>query len=172
VSVVLGIDPGSRITGYGVIGSDGNRLRYLDAGTIRTLDGEPADRLRRIFEGIARVIGVHRPDEVAVEKVFMNNNAGSALKLGQARGVAIAAAGCADVAVFEYSATQIKQAIVGRGHADKRQVQHMVKVLLGLPEAPTEDAADALAAAICHANTRIGLQRVAVARGTRQRRAR
>lgn len=162
---MLGIDPGSRITGFGLVRTDGNRIGFIAAGTIKTGDGETAERLRLIFQGLSDVIAQHRPDQAVVEKVFMNDNASSALKLGQARGVAIVAAGCAELPVFEYSATQIKQAIVGRGHADKRQVQHMVAVLLNLRDKPVADAADALAAAICHINTQAGRSRIEAAHG-------
>ncbi|MCC6202682.1 MAG: crossover junction endodeoxyribonuclease RuvC [Gammaproteobacteria bacterium] len=167
MSIVLGIDPGSRVTGYGVIRTEHNRMDCLTAGTIRTGDGAAAERLRLIFRGLSEVIAAHGPDQAVVEKVFMHENPSSALKLGQARGVAIVAAGCADLPVFEYSATQIKQAVVGRGHADKKQVQHMVTILLQLQSRPVADAADALAAAICHINTQAGQQRIAAGHGMR-----
>jgi crossover junction endodeoxyribonuclease RuvC len=154
VTRILGIDPGSRATGYGVIEIEGNRLRHVADGCITPGGGEHADKLRRIFEQIAAVIRQHLPSEVAIERVFMHRNADSALKLGQARGAAIVACALDGLPLFEYSANQVKQATVGRGHAEKRQIQHMVKVLLNLPRAPQADAADALAAAICHAHFR------------------
>lgn len=172
MNIVLGIDPGSRVTGYGVIRAERDRLELIAAGTIRTGDGEPAERLRQIFRGLSEVIAEHQPEQAVVEKVFMNENAGSALKLGQARGVAIVAAGCADLPVFEYSATQIKQAVVGRGHADKKQVQHMVTILLKLQSRPVADAADALAAAICHVHTEATRQRLTAAPSIRYGRRR
>ena len=119
-----------------------------------------------LFDELSNVIQAHGPVEAAVEKVFMNRNADSALKLGQARGVAIVAARKGGLAIAEYSATQIKQTVVGRGHADKAQVQHMVKALLRLNETPKSDAADALAAAICHGHMREGLAQLALAGAT------
>lgn len=149
---ILGIDPGSRITGYGIIESGGGRLNYVDCGVISAGDGPFPVRLCLIFEGITEVVARFAPAEVAVEQVFVSRNAESALKLGQARGAAICAAVQADLPVGEYAATRIKQAVVGRGRADKRQVQHMVCALLGLREAVKPDAADALAVAVCHAH--------------------
>lgn len=149
---ILGIDPGSRITGYGIIETGGGRLTYVDCGVIAVGDGPFPERLRRIFEGITELVDCFAPAEVAVEQVFVSRNAESALKLGQARGAAICAAVQADLPVGEYAAKRIKQAVVGRGGADKRQVQHMVCALLGLREAVKADAADALAVAVCHAH--------------------
>lgn len=149
---ILGIDPGSRVTGYGVIETAGGQLRYVDCGVIAAGGGPFPERLRIIFEGIADLVARHAPDQVAVEQVFVSRNAESAIKLGQARGAAICAAVQARLPVGEYAATRIKQAVVGRGRADKRQVQHMVCVLLGLREQIKEDAADALAVAVCHAH--------------------
>lgn len=163
MSVILGIDPGSRITGWGVVRVSGHRVSHLDDGCIRLGDGPLDERLVTLFDVLSSVIARHRPDEAAVEKVFMNRNADSALKLGHARGVAILCARRAGLAVSEYAATQVKQALVGRGHADKAQVQHMVKALLDLAATPAADAADALAAAICHAHMREGLARIALA---------
>ncbi|MCS3904182.1 crossover junction endodeoxyribonuclease RuvC [Methylohalomonas lacus] len=157
---VVGIDPGSRITGFGIIDCEGNHLRHVDHGAIQAGDGELGERLRRIFSELGAAIDRHAPAEAAIERVFMNKNADSAIKLGQARGVAIVAASLQDVAVHEYSANQIKQALVGRGHATKTQIQHMVKILLNLRETPQADAADALAVAVCHAHTRASLQRI------------
>lgn len=162
---ILGIDPGSRVTGYGVVTLERHRVSYLACGCIRLGTGALDDRLTVLFDALEAVIVEHGPAEAAVEKVFMNRNADSALKLGHARGVAIVAARRAGLVVAEYSATQIKQTVVGRGHAEKGQVQHMVKALLGLSDTPAPDAADALAAAICHGHMREGLARLALAGG-------
>lgn len=157
---ILGIDPGSRITGYGIIESEGNHLRHVTNGAIKLGDADYPDRLRQIYMELSDVIDEQAPAEAAVERVFMNRNADSALKLGQARGVAVVACKMHNLQLNEYSANQIKQALVGRGHAAKSQIQHMVKVLLNLREIPQADAADALAVAICHAHTRSSLQRI------------
>ena len=149
---ILGIDPGLRVTGFGVIEQTGSKLHYLASGCVRSGDGDLAARLKAILEGLAEVIGAHRPQEVAVEKVFVNVNPKSTLLLGQARGAAICAAVIAGLPVAEYTALQVKQAVVGKGHAKKEQVQHMVRRLLALPGDPSPDAADALACAICHAH--------------------
>jgi crossover junction endodeoxyribonuclease RuvC len=149
---ILGIDPGLRVTGFGVIERSGNRLVYVTSGCVRSGAGELAARLKTILDGLNEVIALHRPGEVAVEKVFVNVNAQSTLALGQARGTAICAAVLAGLPVAEYTALQVKQSVVGRGHAAKEQVQHMVKRLLALPGDPSPDAADALACAICHAH--------------------
>ncbi len=148
---VLGIDPGSRITGYGLIEQQGSRLLHIDNGAVFTDKARDfPDRIRLIFEGISLVIDEYRPEVVAVEDLFFSNNARSALKLGQARGAAIAAAVHAGLAVFEYTALQVKSSVVGEGKAAKEQVQKMLKVLLGLPEVAQADASDALAVAVCH----------------------
>lgn len=149
---ILGIDPGLRVTGFGVIEQTGSKLHYVTSGCVRSGDGDLAARLKAILEGLAEVIGAQRPQEVAVEKVFVNINPQSTLLLGQARGAAICAAVIAGLPVAEYTALQVKQAVVGKGHAKKEQVQHMVKRLLALPGDPSPDAADALACAICHAH--------------------
>lgn len=156
---VVGIDPGSRITGYGVVELDGPRVVHIDNGCIRVGGGEFPQRLADIHAGIREVIERHRPApgedfEMAVEQVFMHRNASSALKLGHARGIALLAGVQNGMPVHEYTPTRIKQAVSGRGHADKEQVQHMVRMLLGLSEALAADAADALAVALCHANSR------------------
>lgn len=153
---ILGIDPGSRITGYGVISKEGNRLIHVDNGAIFTDKAKdfPA-RLERIYRGLAEIIETYRPDAVAVENIFFSNNVQSALKLGQARGAAIVAGVIAGLPVFEYTALQVKQAVVGNGKAAKQQVQQMIKVLLNLPEIAQEDASDALAVAVCHANSSV-----------------
>lgn len=158
VSIILGIDPGSNITGYGVIHSEKNKHRYLDCGIIRVKHSNFAAQLQQIYSGISKIVTLYQPDEVAVEQVFVNINVNSALKLGQARGAAIVAASANEQIKFaEYSSRQVKQAVVGYGAATKVQVQHMIKALLQLSEAPSEDAADALAVALCHAQTRRGL---------------
>lgn len=149
---ILGIDPGLRITGFGVIEQDGTKLRYLTSGCVRSGEGELAQRLKVLLEGLREVIGAQRPAEVAIERVFVNVNPNSTLLLGQARGAAICAAVIAGLPVAEYTALQVKQAVVGKGHAKKEQVQHMVRRLLALPGDPSPDAADALACAICHAH--------------------
>lgn len=155
---ILGIDPGSRSTGYGVIELRGQHALHLASGCIAGEGADLADRLRAIFDGVAAVLAEYRPQQMAVEGVFMYRNAGSALKLGQARGVALVAGALQGVPVFEYSPAQVKQAIVGRGAAEKQQVQHMIKILLGLEQLPPTDAADALAVALCHGHTRQGLR--------------
>jgi crossover junction endodeoxyribonuclease RuvC len=158
VSIILGIDPGSNVTGYGVINSEGNQHRYLDCGVIRVKPTNFASQLQQIFSGIRKIVELYQPEEVAVEQVFVHVNVNSALKLGQARGAAIVAAALNEQVKFaEYSSRQVKQAVVGYGAATKAQVQHMIKALLQLSEEPVEDAADALAVALCHAQTRRGL---------------
>jgi crossover junction endodeoxyribonuclease RuvC len=154
---LLGIDPGLRVTGYGVIEKDGQKLSYVTSGVIRTKDGELPDRIATIFAGIGEVLAAFNPEATAVEKVFVNVNPQSTLLLGQARGAAIAALTHAGQPVYEYTALQVKQAVVGNGHADKQQVIHMVTRLLNLPGEPSADAADALACAICHAHGGMGL---------------
>ena len=149
---ILGIDPGLRITGYGVIEKNGNGLVYVASGCIKSPDGELPDRLKNILDSVQEVIRLYAPIEVAVEKVFVNVNPQSTLLLGQARGAAICAAVFHALPVSEYTALQVKQAVVGNGHAKKEQVQEMVKRLLKLPGSPSADAADALACAICHAH--------------------
>lgn len=150
---ILGIDPGSQITGFGIVDVAGGKARPVHWGSIRT-SGEHASRLRDIFLALGRVVREYRPAELAVERVFLHRNADSALKLGQARAAAICATFEADLPVFEYSARHIKKAVVGQGGAEKAQVQHMVKLILGVREDIPPDAADALAAAICHAHER------------------
>ncbi len=148
---VLGIDPGSRITGYGIVDQVGNRLVHVDNGAVFTdAHRDFAVRLQRIYRGLSEVIEQYRPDAMAVENIFFATNVQSALKLGQARGAAIVAGVNAGLPVFEYTALQVKQAVVGHGRAAKDQVQKMLKVLLALPEVAQEDASDALAVAVCH----------------------
>jgi crossover junction endodeoxyribonuclease RuvC len=155
---ILGIDPGLRITGFGVLDKSGQALAYVTSGCIRTpQQGELSARLKTILDGLAEVIAECRPQQIALEKVFVNMNPQSTLLLGQARGTAICAAVLHDLPVAEYTALQVKQAVVGNGHARKEQVQDMVQRLLKLGGAPMPDAADALACAICHAHGGLGL---------------
>lgn len=152
---ILGIDPGTAITGYGIIDVEGNRLRHVDNGIIKTRSSEPLPvRLKTIYDGLTAILAEFVPEAVAVEQVFLAKNPRAALTLGHARGTAVLAAVNRDLDVHEYSALQVKSAVVGYGHAAKQQVQQMVKALLNLPEVAQEDAADALAVAICHANSR------------------
>ena len=162
---VLGIDPGSRITGYGIIDKEGNRLVHVDNGAIITDSHRDFPmRLQRIYRGLTEIIEQYRPDAMAVENIFFATNVQSALKLGQARGAAIVAGVNAGLPVFEYTALQVKQAVVGHGRADKQQVQKMLKALLNLPEVAQEDASDALATAVCHAHS-IGMNIIQKATG-------
>jgi crossover junction endodeoxyribonuclease RuvC len=149
---ILGIDPGSRKTGFGIIELEGKKIKHVVNGRLLVGDGDFADRLRQIFEGLNDIIERYQPEMMAIEKVFLHKNADSALKLGQARGAAICAAVSHQLSVHEYSATQIKKSVVGNGHAKKDQVQYMMSVILSLSELPEEDAADALACALTHAN--------------------
>lgn len=154
---ILGIDPGLRITGFGVIDKIGHQLLYVGSGCIKTPTGELPERLKAILSSLGEVIAQYQPQQTAVEKVFVNVNPQSTLLLGQARGAAICAAVQANLPVAEYTALQVKQAVVGNGHADKEQVQAMVVRLLNLTGTPSPDAADALACAICHAHGGMGL---------------
>ncbi len=163
MSLILGIDPGSRITGFGVINLLGSQPEYVVSGCIRIKGDHLPDRLQQIYEGVVEVISLYLPQEMAIEQVFMAKNADSALKLGQARGAAIVAGATQGLAVSEYAARAVKQAVVGKGSADKVQVQHMVSSILKLPGLPQADAADALAIALCHAYTRQGQVRYAAA---------
>lgn len=172
MAIILGVDPGSRITGYGIIRVEGRTIEYIDSGCIRVGEKPMAERLQTIFQSLALLIGEYRPEEFAIEQVFMARNPDSALKLGQARGAALTAVVQSGVPVFEYSARQVKQAVVGRGGAEKVQVAEMVKHLLGLEKRPQEDAADALAIALCHAHTRVSLARMGGATSVRRRRIR
>ena len=151
---ILGIDPGSRFTGFGVLDFVGDRASYVASGTIKSPDGSFPERLKKIFDSVSDVVVQYQPDIVAIESVFMAKNAGSALKLGHARSAAICATFAFDIEVFEYAPREIKQAVVGTGSASKDQVQHMVVSLLQLDGVPASDAADALAAAICHGHQR------------------
>ena len=155
---ILGIDPGLRVTGFGVIEKTGNRLAYLASGCIKTnaADSLPA-RLGTIHAGLNELLAQYKPDQAVIEIVFVNVNPQSTLLLGQARGAAITTLVAGGIEVAEYTALQVKQAVVGNGHADKAQVQHMVRRLLSLPGNPSPDAADALACAIAHAHGGQGL---------------
>jgi crossover junction endodeoxyribonuclease RuvC len=160
---ILGIDPGLRVTGFGVIDKLGQQLVYVASGCIRTPAGELPQRLKSILDGLGEVLAAYSPEQVVVEKVFVNVNPQSTLLLGQARGAAISAAILKDLPVAEYTALQVKQAVVGNGHAAKEQVQEMVRRLLKLEGDPQADAADALACAICHAHGGQGLGKLATA---------
>ena len=169
---IIGIDPGSQRTGVGVIDADsGGRATYVYHGVLNLLDCDGfAQRLKRIFVELGAIIEQHRPDEVAIERVFMAKNPDSALKLGQARGAALCAAVSRDLPVAEYAPKEIKLAVVGSGGADKRQIQHMVRVLLKLSENVPSDAADALAIALTHAHTRASTSRLGIPRTAWRRR--
>ena len=156
--MILGIDPGSNITGFGIIDATGGKYKYITSGSIRTVKDHFSKQLQQIYTGIYDLVTSYNPDEVAIEQVFMHASPASALKLGQARGAAIVAAARENIKLAEYSARQVKQAVVGYGNAEKTQVQHMVKLLLKLKDKLQEDEADALAIAICHANSRWSLK--------------
>ena len=151
--LVLGIDPGSRRTGYGLLAVRERSVEYVASGCIKAEIGDMPQRLGIIYRGVSELIGQFNPTELAIEEVFLAKNASSALKLGQARGVAIAAAVAGELPVHEYAARRVKQSLVGTGRGSKEQVAHMVRILLKLPGAPQADAADALAIALCHVNT-------------------
>lgn len=151
---ILGIDPGLRVTGFGIIEKHGNKLTYVASGVIKTSDEDLPQRLKSILAGVSEVIRTYQPDCAAIEKVFVNVNPQSTLLLGQARGAAICALVSANLTVAEYTALQVKQAVVGQGKAQKQQVQDMVQRLLMLSGTPSTDAADALGVAICHAHSR------------------
>ena len=170
--MILGIDPGSRVTGFGLINSNGNKIDHVECGCIRTNESVMQTRLKTIFTELCAVIHKHQPEEAAIEEVFMGKNAGSALKLGQARGVALAACLANDLYVSEYSARKVKQSVVGTGAATKAQVKRMVQILLGITENIAEDSADALAIAICHTNTQSRLIRLSGAKSFSKKRLR
>jgi crossover junction endodeoxyribonuclease RuvC len=151
--LILGIDPGSVTTGYGLIQHRGNNSSYVASGCIKVGKLEWPERLKQIYNDISHLIAKYSPEQVAIERIFVHKNAASALKLGQARGVAIAAAACRDLLIAEYSAREVKQALVGYGNAEKSQMQKMIKTILNLSIAPATDAADALAVALCHGNS-------------------
>jgi len=153
--IILGIDPGTAITGYGVLELSGNHYKLLEYGVVRSeKTEEAAARLHAVFAGINRLIDAYGPDQMAVEELFFNKNTKTALAVGQARGVIVLAAHLKGVPVFEYTPLQVKQAVVGYGRAEKQQVQYMVKAILNMAEIPKpDDAADALAIGICHGNS-------------------
>jgi len=165
---ILGLDPGLRITGFGLVDQLGTQLRYVASGCIKTKDGELPSRLKTLLDGVREIVDTYRPDVVAVEKVFVNVNPQSTLLLGQARGAVICGAVSCDLPVAEYTALQVKQSVVGYGKAHKEQVQHMVQRLLALDASPGPDAADALACAICHAHGTHGLGGLAGMGGRRR----
>lgn len=152
VTRILGIDPGSRLTGYGIIEHLPKGYRYIASGSIRSKNEYFPDRLKEIFDSMVEIIELYQPEEMAIEQVFMHKNADSALKLGQARGAAICAVHTAGLPVYEYAARQVKQALVGKGNAEKAQVQHMVKILLGIQGELQIDASDALGICLCHSH--------------------
>jgi crossover junction endodeoxyribonuclease RuvC len=159
---ILGIDPGLRHTGWGVIEADGSRLVFVAAGAIHSRTGDAlAERLRELHDGLSAVIAAYRPDEAAVEETFVNRDPQSTLKLGHARGIALVVPALAGLEVHEYAANLVKKTVVGAGHAEKAQIAMMVKVLLPRSDADTADAADALAVAICHAQHRGAKKRAA-----------
>jgi crossover junction endodeoxyribonuclease RuvC len=164
---ILGIDPGSRLTGYGLIDAEGGHSRYVASGCLQVGGDSLSDKLGLIFRELSELMSEYRPQHFAIESVFMHRNAGSALKLGQARGAAICAAVMQELPVAEYAPREIKLSVVGRGGADKQQVQHMVRVLLNLSDVPQADAADALAVALCHSFRQKALGRVSSARRLR-----
>jgi len=168
---ILGIDPGLRVTGFGVIDKNGDNLTYVSSGCVKTSEGELPSRLKLILDNLSEIITQYQPEHVAIEQVFVNINPKSTLLLGQARGAAICAAVMNNLVVAEYTALQIKQAVVGNGHAKKDQVQEMVMRLLNLANCPSADAADALACAICHAHGGLGLGKISTI-GYRMKRGR
>lgn len=175
MTIILGIDPGSRVTGYGVIKELNQQIEYVDSGCIRTSpEAELSQKLLQIYDGVCQLMDSFAPTEVAIEQVFMHENPSSALKLGHARGVAMVAAASHRTQIFEYSPREIKQSVVGYGAAQKSQVNHMVVQLLGLNSTPQSDAADALAIAICHYHLRsqlaFSLRGKQAARSRRRRR--
>ena len=160
---ILGIDPGSRITGYGVVEISSRQVRYVASGCIRAQAEDFPGRLKQIFDGVTEVIALYQPQQMAIEQVFMHKNVDSALKLGQARGAAICACLNQQLPVDEYAARQIKQALVGKGNADKLQVQHMVKILLQIQGDMQIDASDALAVCLCHHHYQQTAERIRLA---------
>jgi crossover junction endodeoxyribonuclease RuvC len=159
--VILGIDPGSRITGYGIVESIGNGHRYIASGCIKTKGDNLSERLLQIYEGLSIIISRYLPTQAAIEQIFVKNNVDSALKLGQARGAAFVAVANYKIPLAEYAPRVVKKAVVGFGGADKQQVQQMIKILLCLSDLPPTDAADALAIALCHASHSTLKERIA-----------
>jgi crossover junction endodeoxyribonuclease RuvC len=151
---VLGIDPGTRFVGYGIVETKGSQILHIDHGVINAnMGGAYSERLKSIYDGLVRVIGDGRPDVAAIEEAFYGKSAQAALRMGEGRGVAIVSVATSDIPLFQYTPAVIKKSVVGNGRAHKSQIQEMVRMLLGLPSVPeSEDAADALAVAICHCN--------------------
>ncbi len=170
--LILGIDPGSLKTGFGIIEHQRGRSTYVTSGIIRLPKAPLPERLKIIYDGVTEIVEEYCPDELSIEEVFMARDAKAAIKLGQARGAAIVACVNHSMPVYEYAPKSIKQAVVGTGNANKEQIQHMVKSLLKLPAAPKEDAADALAAALCHAHTQQSMIKLAGAKKIKRGRAR
>jgi crossover junction endodeoxyribonuclease RuvC len=170
MALILGIDPGSRVCGYGLIHTRGNKLEYLASGCIRVADLPFTERLKVIFDELSSIIEKYQPNEVALEEIFVGRSAVSALKLGHARGAVIVACRHLDLPIFEYPPNQIKKALVGRGRADKEQMQHMVMSILSLKAKPQKDAADALCVAVCHVHTQASLIKMAGVKGSRRKR--
>lgn len=170
MALILGIDPGSRVCGYGLINAVGSKLEYVSSGCIKVGDLPFNERLQVIYDGISRIIEKYHPDEVALEEIFVGKSSVSALKLGHARGVVIVACSNQDLPVHEYPPTQIKKALVGRGRADKEQMQHMAMSILALGSRPQQDASDALCVAICHVHTQASLIKMSGIKGSRGRR--
>ena len=162
---ILGLDPGSRATGFGVVDVGRGEPRYVACGAIRAAGPDFPARLKEIFVGVAALVAEYRPDEIAIERVFVNRNPDSALKLGQARGAALTATFASQARIYEYSPREVKLGVVGTGAADKLQVQKMVGILLGLEGPLGADAADALAIALCHAHGRATRAALAIAGG-------
>lgn len=167
MTTIIGIDPGSRITGYGLIQVQGNTYTHVASGCLRLVEYDTNKRLQQLFSGLQEVIRLYQPEEAAIEQIFMHANPNSALKLGQARGAAIVALG---QSIFEYSARQVKQSVVGHGAAKKNQVQHMVQRLLNYANPLQADEADALAVALCHAHNRFSLHQLPLGSMRRKRR--
>lgn len=158
---IIGIDPGLRRTGWGVIESEGSSLRFISSGTVKSTDkAELAVRLEQLYRGLDAVVGSHKPEEAAVESTFVNRDATATLKLGQARGVAMLVPALAGLTVSEYAPNQVKKTVVGAGHGDKGQIRMMVKILMPKAVFDSDDAADALAIAICHAHHRGAISRI------------
>lgn len=170
MTIIIGIDPGSRKTGYGIIQQQNNQTIYISSGCITSQNNQPLERLQKIFLTLKQIVSEHQPHEAAIEQIFMHENPNSALKLGQARGAAIVAF---EIPLAEYSARQVKQSVVGYGAASKEQVQHMVQRLLNLSQKLQADEADALAIALCHAHTRLSIHKLGFSpqksKGTRWR---
>ena len=164
---IIGIDPGSRVTGYGVLDTDGFRHKYVTSGFIKINGESLGDKLGVIFTEVSHIVDTWKPESMAIEQVFVNRNVDSALKLGQARGAAICAGVQAELQIGEYTPRAIKKAVVGSGSAEKQQIQQMIQLLLGLDELPQSDEADALAIAVCHAH-HIKVRSSGVASGTRR----